>query len=175
MTTLRTPVRGPSPHDFHRGRHIETAWSSTVAVVEVLLSLRVSHWTFLGVRAETTDMHWDWTGEESLLWVFDDDGCLKVCQGLQSQPHILATEAEADYGIESIIGRYLSASGHMYLAVKWRGFQCPTWEEEETLLGSYDEPNLTAMLQSCAESVPSIYSPATRSSAWSPLEVAQCI
>lgn len=115
----------------HRGRYVRTAWSSQVNIVEVLLSVRVSHWVFHGVRAETTDTLLDWPTVESLLWVFEDGGDFKVYQDIQYFPPQV-DDGDLDRQIEAILGHYQLA-GDTYIAVKWQGHYCPTWELEEDI------------------------------------------
>ena len=35
---------------------------------------------------------------------------------------------------KSLIGYYRSVSGNVFVGVKWRGYECPTWELEDDLL-----------------------------------------
>lgn len=116
---------------FHRGRRVETTWSLHVTVVEVLISVQVSRCVFHGVRTETTDPQWDWPDVESLLWVFDDGTGLRLWQDFQQQPRV--ADGRAAFPVETILGNYQSPSGNVYLSVKWRGYDCPTWELEEDM------------------------------------------
>jgi hypothetical protein len=109
---------------------IHTAWCSNVVVAEVLLSINVSKRSFYGVRALIINEEFlEWLTVENLLWVFEDGGKLKVGQDYQSRPRI--NEAEANFGVEGIIGQYFSSAGNAFVGVKWEGYQCPTWELED--------------------------------------------
>jgi hypothetical protein len=120
-----------APQYYHRGRNIQTAWSPQVTILEVLLSVKVSHWVFHGVRAETLEPLWDWPDMESLLWVFDDGTGFKLWQDFQHRPRIV--NGEAAFGVESVVGHYQSETGNVYLGVKWWGYDCPTWELEDDM------------------------------------------
>lgn len=86
---------------------------------------------FHGVRTETTDERWDWPDVESLLWVFDDGIGLRLWQDFQYQPRV--ADGGAAFAVETILGDYESLSGNVYLGVKWRGYDCLTWELEEDM------------------------------------------
>lgn len=116
---------------MYRGRRVETAWSLHVSVLEVLFSVQVCGWVFHGVRTETSDEQWDWPDIDSLLWVFDDGTGLRLWQDFQHQPRV--ADDGASFEVEAILGDYRSPSGNVYLGVKWRGYDCPTWELEEDM------------------------------------------
>lgn len=127
--------------NFYIGRLIQTAWSPSATIIDVVMSVQIGFKTFLGVKTNTiTDLKRDWVEEEGLLWVIDDGDELKACEELQSQPRV--TTSEMDLGIEYVIGDCTSSSGKTYLAVKWRGYEYPTWEEEDDLLDSLDDPDI---------------------------------
>lgn len=125
----------------YRGRPVHTPWSSTVTITEVLYSVAISRWIFHGVRAVNVDSHVrDWPDVETLLWVFDDGCQLKPWQETRQRPRF--TEEESSYEVETSIGSYRSISGNVYVGVKWRGYESPTWELEDDLLqhsGLYDD------------------------------------
>ncbi|KAJ3497419.1 hypothetical protein NLG97_g1924 [Lecanicillium saksenae] len=113
------------------GRFIKTPWSDQVVVLDVLYSVKASQSVFHGVRAMNTDLRWDWPDVVHFLWVLeqDNDDDLKLAPEWQQPPRIINGELPCD--IEFVIGDYQSAAGNTYLAVKWRGYDCPTWELEE--------------------------------------------
>jgi hypothetical protein len=112
----------------YRGSIIRTAWSSKVAILEVLFSFGTSYRTFLGVRAETLDRKSD---HDELLWVCKDSQGFQLWQECRQRPYII--DGESDYEIEQILGHYESQSGDIHYAVKWIDYECPTWELEDDL------------------------------------------
>ena len=116
----------------YRGSVIQTAWSSNVAVIQVLYTLRTADWTFHGVRVETLDQGWEVSSDATkLLWVLEDHQGLRTWQECRQRPFIIDGELEHD--IEKIVGHYESQTGSVYYAVKWVDFECPTWELEDDL------------------------------------------
>lgn len=109
---------------------VRTAWSSKVAILEVLYTYRTLYQTFLGVRTETLDPTSDQNG---LLWVCKDTQGYQVWQECHQRPYII--EGESDYDVKEILGHYESPNGSVYYAVKWIGYECPTWELEDDLWG----------------------------------------
>ncbi|KAH7113525.1 hypothetical protein EDB81DRAFT_669985 [Dactylonectria macrodidyma] len=117
---------------FLHGVSIETPWSSSVAVREVLAATEISGWKFYGVRVENKDQrHWDWLDAECLLWVFDDGGGLRMWQ--EPGPRPLLGVDEPTQRVEQIIGHYQSRNGMSYVAIKWKDSISPTWEIEQGL------------------------------------------
>jgi hypothetical protein len=112
----------------YQGSFVQTAWSSKVAILEVLYSFRTSHQTIFGVRAETLDQKSDHHG---LLWVRKDSRGFQLWQECRQRPYII--DGESDYEIEEILGHYETESGTVYYAVKWIDYECPTWELEDDL------------------------------------------
>jgi hypothetical protein len=108
---------------------IHTLWSD-VAVAEVLLTFVSSHWTFLGIKANILDhASWDWPSPESLLWVVKDGRGLKLWQPWIHAAHTLTRIHERE--IEAVIGHH-EHMDELYVAVKWVGHDCPTWEIESS-------------------------------------------
>lgn len=130
-----------TPINFYKGRRIETLWSPSVAVTEVLFSVKVSRQLYHGIRASYVDENfWNFPSEESLLWVFDDGHDLKLCQEMHQQgPRIINDKLQFD--IEAIIGTYQSAIGNIFLAVKWQNSDYPTWELEDDIIRCGDVTN----------------------------------
>ncbi|KAI9146679.1 hypothetical protein HJFPF1_13584 [Paramyrothecium foliicola] len=116
----------------YRGSVIETPWSSHIVVVDVLFTIKTSKWTFHGVRAANTKRRaWDWPELEHLLWVFDDGRGLRLWEDCHQRPY--TSDGQSTHEIESIIGYYQSATGNIYTGVKWRDYDCPTWEFDEEI------------------------------------------
>ncbi|KAM3549526.1 hypothetical protein ARSEF4850_008806 [Beauveria asiatica] len=67
----------------------------------------------------------------NLLWIVEreDDDDLKLAPEWEQPSRSVDTELPRD--IELVICDHQSAAGNTYLAVKWRDFDCPTWELEE--------------------------------------------
>lgn len=118
------------PDRRRQGCSIQAGPSSTATVLEVLLSVRVTHRVFHGVRTERPDpaLHRAGAEAEGLLWVFDDGEGLELRQDSPRGPRIVA--GEVVFGVESIAGHYHSADDNVYIGVKWWGYDCPTWELE---------------------------------------------
>ncbi|PTB40389.1 hypothetical protein M441DRAFT_70200 [Trichoderma asperellum CBS 433.97] len=123
-----------TPVDSYRGRQVDPLWSPSVTVIEVLLSVKISQKTYHGIRAKYVDeLLWDLPGGESLLWVFDDGYVLRLCQEMYQQgPRIMNDSLQFD--IEAIIGSYQNDTGNVFLGIKWRGCDHPTWELEDDLV-----------------------------------------
>lgn len=115
----------------YHGSFVRAAWSSKVAILEVLYSLKTSNQIFLGVRGETLDPQSDHHG---LLWVSKDSQGFQVWQECRQRPFIM--EGESEYEIEEILGHYETQTGAVYYAVKWFDYECPTWELEDDLWSS---------------------------------------
>ena len=116
-------------HKRHLGTVVHTPWSD-VAVAEVLLTFVSSRWTFHGVKGAILDRgSWDWPSPESLLWAVEDG------RGLKFWPpwvHAADSLREHEREIEAVIGHH-EHLGEVYVAVKWAGRECPTWEIEYSL------------------------------------------
>lgn len=130
-----------TPVYMYKGRRIKTLWSPSVAVIEVLFSIKVLQQTYHGIRARYADeSFWGLPNEESLLWVFDDGHDLKLCQEMHQQgPRIINDRLQ--FNIEAVIGTYQSAVGNVYLAVKWQTCDYPTWELEDDIIRCSDFSN----------------------------------
>lgn len=121
-----------TPDHSYRGQLVHTPWSIKVAIVEVLISVKIATRTFHGVRAVNTDREsWDWLDVENLLWVYDTGCGLHLWQQIKQRPFVF--DESRKYKIEGIVGEYQSAAGNAYVGVKWRGYECPTWELEDDL------------------------------------------
>lgn len=135
-------IRVIAPEHAYRGRQVYTPWSSAVTVMEVLYSVQVDRWIFHGVKVVNKDqLLWDLPEVDNLLWVFDDGRQLKTWQGISQRPRF---DDESEYEIEASIGYHRSVSGNVFVGVKWRGYECPTWELENDLLqcGELDEDDM---------------------------------
>ncbi|KAM3547321.1 hypothetical protein ARSEF4850_010094 [Beauveria asiatica] len=129
---MERPTRITSPS--YSGRYIKTPWSDQVVILDVLYSLKVSRSIFHGIRAINTDLQWDWPEIVNLLWIVEreDDDDLKLAPEWEQPSRSVDTELPRD--IELVIGDHQSAAGNTYLAVKWRNFDCPTWELEKDVM-----------------------------------------
>lgn len=118
----------------YSGRFIKTPWSDHVVVLDVLYSVKVAESVFHGVRAVNTDLQWDWPDIIHFLWVLepDNDDDLKLAPEWDQPPRMM--DHELPCGIELVIGDYQSTAGNTYLAVKWRDYDCPTWELEDDVI-----------------------------------------
>jgi hypothetical protein len=123
-----------TPVNLRKGRIIKTQWSPSVAVIEVVLSIKVLQHIYYGVRAKYIDKYlWDLPNEESLLWVFDDGHDLRLCQEMHQQgPRIVDDRLQFD--IEAVIGSYQNETGNVFLGIKWQDYDYPTWELEDNII-----------------------------------------
>ncbi|KEY63885.1 hypothetical protein S40285_08976 [Stachybotrys chlorohalonatus IBT 40285] len=118
------------PDRSHRGSLVHTAWSSNVSILQVLYSIKTSDLTFHGVTVEGFDDSGD------LLWVLEDHLGLRIWQECRQRPFISDGDlGELENEIEEIVGHYEAPTGSIYYAVKWVGYECPTWELEDDLGG----------------------------------------
>ncbi|KAK3933477.1 hypothetical protein QBC46DRAFT_368726 [Diplogelasinospora grovesii] len=123
-----------NPKVAYLGCPVRTGWSSHVVVVQVLYTLWKPELIFHGVRVENLDGDFrNWPYTEGLLWVLEDGQELRIWQECRQRPRII--DGEADCEIEEIVGHYQAQSGPVYYAIKWVGYECPTWELEDDLHG----------------------------------------
>ncbi|KAH8659437.1 hypothetical protein BGZ61DRAFT_433541 [Ilyonectria robusta] len=125
-------MEAPTPQYWYRECPVQTAWSSDVIVVEVLMTFTTPNWTFHGIRAANYDWEqWDWPRSDGLLWVVDDGQRLRLWQDFRQCPNVMQCDSECS--VEAVIGYYQSDTGNNYVAVKWQDYECPTWELESDL------------------------------------------
>ncbi|CAM1503404.1 Fc.00g081800.m01.CDS01 [Cosmosporella sp. VM-42] len=125
-------MESETPQHWLRNCTVHTAWSAQVIVEEVLLALKTDDRTFYGVRTTNRDHRpWIWPRPhlDGLLWVVEDGLRLWVWQECRQAPWIGCGEG-AD-GVEQIVGQHRQPdTGLTYVGVKWKGYECPTWELE---------------------------------------------
>ncbi|KAF4878849.1 hypothetical protein CGCFRS4_v016107 [Colletotrichum fructicola] len=115
-----------------RNTVVHTAWSSCLEVVEVVCTTASGGHVFYGVITEIRDpLAWDWLDDRQLLWVFEDEDCVKVWQECLERPRPSTTAWMSR--LQCIVGCYETDDGSVLYAVKWDGYTCPTWEAEEDL------------------------------------------
>lgn len=124
-------MRVLTPQRQHRGAIIETQWSADVQVTDVLYSVEIDDHVFHGVKSVNLDINWDWHHIENLLWITEEEGVLSPWRG----PIPSHVAYGSKYNTEYVVGDYVSTVGNVYWAIKWSGFDCPTWVLEDDLVG----------------------------------------
>ncbi|OHE90279.1 hypothetical protein CORC01_14424 [Colletotrichum orchidophilum] len=115
-----------------RGSTVHAAWSSCLEVVAVICTATSGAYMFYGVVVGIRDpLEWDWRDACQLLWVFEDEDCIKVWQECVERPR--PSNAAWVSRLQCIVGCYETDDGTNLYAVKWDGYACPTWEAEEDL------------------------------------------
>lgn len=118
--------------EVYRGDSIKARWSSHIIITGILLTLRTARWTFYGVITENRDPYpWDWPDLDGLLWVFHNGEHVKAWEEAHQRPRV--SDGELEGILEDILGFWETAKGSVYCAVKWVGYECPTWELEQDL------------------------------------------
>ena len=102
--------------------------------MDVLYSFKVSRSVFHGVRAINTDLQWDWPDLVNLLWIVEQDNNDDLKLAPEWEQPSRSVDNEFPREIELVIGEHQTAAGNTYLAVKWQGYDCPTWELEEDVM-----------------------------------------
>lgn len=125
-----------SPKRCYRGCIVPTPWSQRVIVVDVIYSVKIHDLNFHGIRVKNTDMNWDWPNVENLLWVAEDGTGLQLWTELKQSPIIVNGQVKNE--VQCFIGEYQSLSGNIYIGVKWREHDCPSWVLEEDLMECSD-------------------------------------
>ncbi|KAM3518601.1 hypothetical protein MY4038_010057 [Beauveria bassiana] len=79
-------------------------------------------------------MQWDWPEIVSLPWIVEQENGddLKLAPEWERPSRGIDNRLPRD--VELVIGDHQSAAGNTYLAVKWWGYDCPTWELEEDVM-----------------------------------------
>ncbi|KAK8038384.1 hypothetical protein PG994_015151 [Apiospora phragmitis] len=54
-------------------------------------------------------------------------------QECQQRPRLI--DGEPTHAIEDVVAHYQTSTGSVYYAIKWAGYECPTWELESDLDG----------------------------------------
>lgn len=115
-----------------RGSQVDTLWSSNVVVERVLCIFQTATVVFYGVEVENQDFNLrDYPRKTELLWVFADGNKINVWMESRQRPQIVGGELQEK--VEHIVGHFQDESGEIYYAVKWAGYECPTWELESDL------------------------------------------
>ncbi|KAH6645701.1 hypothetical protein BKA67DRAFT_503388, partial [Truncatella angustata] len=110
-----------------QGTKVETMWSSNVVVSSIICTFQSSQFTFYGILGQNSDRSFEhWQVSDELLWIYDTGATVSVWQESQQRPN--AAEGFVGYEIENIIGHYEFDNGRLFYAVKWSGYNCPTWE-----------------------------------------------
>lgn len=122
------------PDWAHRGSFVQTAWSSSVVILQVLYTIKTPDRIFHGAIVENLDQASGTSATDNLLWVVDDSYGLRMWQECRQRPFI--TQGEYGYEIEEVFGHYETQTGSVYYAVKWVDYECPTWELEDDLYDS---------------------------------------
>ncbi|KAI1857233.1 uncharacterized protein JN550_013368 [Neoarthrinium moseri] len=131
---MKLPRSDSSVHD---GDVVKTSWSSNVIVLRILYTVTTSRYAFHGVLAKNLD--WsaqDEPNSDELLWVYNIAGQISLWQEMRQRPK--AGAEFTDHEIQEIIGHYELEDGRLFYAIKWAGYECPTWEPEGSL-GAYKE------------------------------------
>ncbi|KAH6872009.1 hypothetical protein B0T10DRAFT_362788, partial [Thelonectria olida] len=108
-----------------------TAWSSHVIVKQVRATLKDSQRTFHDVAVSNLDSSlWDWPPSDRLMWIVDDAQGLRCRQ----RPYLGDEVSEQEVKeIKEVFGCHECGGGSSYLAVRWEGYEGPTWELESRL------------------------------------------
>ncbi|KAH9231811.1 hypothetical protein K456DRAFT_38010 [Colletotrichum gloeosporioides 23] len=115
-----------------RGSIVQAAWSSCLEVTEIICTVTGGGRDFYGVAVEIREpLVWDWLDTRQLLWVFEDEDCVKVWQESVERPR--PSHAAWMSRLQCIVGCCETDDGTSLYAVEWDGYACPTWEAEEDL------------------------------------------
>ncbi|KAH6881185.1 hypothetical protein B0T10DRAFT_411212 [Thelonectria olida] len=118
-----------APQSWLRGAPVRTTWSSDVVVKQVLVTLRSAKRMFHGIIASNLDSGpWDWPRSDCPIWVVDGGNGLSVWQECRQRPRL--GDEGSELKAREVVGHYESRSGSVYLAVRWEGYEGPTWELE---------------------------------------------
>ena len=139
------------PHERHLGAVLRTPWSD-VTVAEIITTYVKSQRTFLGIRGAIIDhASWDWPSPETLLWVVKEECGLALWQPWIHDAHV--PPAGLDKEIEAIIGHHEHLD-ETFVAIKWIGRDCPSWEIEASLENSMKLTTYWASLTEGGSSIP---------------------
>ncbi|KAI5465168.1 hypothetical protein BGZ63DRAFT_351236 [Mariannaea sp. PMI_226] len=118
-----------------RGARVQTTWSAHVIVKQVLITVKDPQWTFHGVRVSNLDLSlWDRPPSDCLLWVVEDTQGLRAWQECRQRPYLSEKGLEQEAkDIKEVFGYHECEDGKLYFAVRWEGYECPTWEPEPRL------------------------------------------
>lgn len=116
--------------DLPRRRPINCPWSSSLYLLEVLSTIKISSHVFRGVLAEIVDESGCSLPPPALLWVLDTGTCLELWYDIHQRPQ---TGDSAHKRIKDVVAHHESAVGEICYAVVWEGFLCPGWVSDEDL------------------------------------------
>jgi hypothetical protein len=110
-----------------KGFPVQTPWSTSITVFRALTKFKTATEEFYGVLVEDTDNQNDC----KLLWILERPNGFSTWQESRHRP--LIREGESEDEIDNVFGHYEDLEGQVYYAVKWKDYECPTWELEEDL------------------------------------------
>lgn len=119
------------------GSTLETPWSSSSVIKELIHSVVVSGQQFHGVRVETARcLQFEVPASKSLCWVLDADDHLILRVDFQHLP--MFTHMQQPLILKEIISHY-DLDNVVYYGVLWFDYPAPTWEAEGNLEQFPDE------------------------------------
>lgn len=109
-------------------RLIRCPWSSSLYLLEVLLTVELSSHVFKGVLAEIVDEVGYPLPPPVLLWVLETGTSLELWYDIHQRPQL---GDPAFNRIKNVIGHCEDAYGATHYAVQWDGYLCPGWIVDE--------------------------------------------